>query len=402
MRRVLFVTMLSFLAISGWGQLKQVSGTVTDAVTDKPIAGVNITAEGLSVVTNEDGFFTLKCGQETDAVVASHVGYHSQRIKLGGQEGQLSIKLKPATIQLREVLVRADNPRNLLLTAIDKITTNYSRQPELYRCFYREKAMKHQHYISVAEGVIDMYKTGYRHGTARDRVAISKGRRLLSSKQGDTLGVKVLGGPVEPIILDLVKNTDLLLTANELKLYELKMETPTVIADRQQFVVSIAPRAVTDYALYHGLLYIDQETLAFTRAEMSLDMSDRDKATRLMLVKKPAGVRFRPKELSFVVDYRYGADGVMHMSYIRTTFRFNCDWKRRLFATSFAAFCEMAVTSISNDNVQPISGRESFDQRDAFFDKVDYFRDPTFWQDYNIIEPSESLDKAVHRLLKKY
>ena len=62
----------------------------------------------------------------------------------------------------------------------------------------------------------------------------------------------------------------------------------------------------------------------------------------------------------------------------------------------------MAVTSTSHDNVQPISGRESFDQRDAFFDKVDYFRDPTFWQDYNIIEPSESLDKAVHRLLKKY
>lgn len=51
---------------------------------------------------------------------------------------------------------------------------------------------------------------------------------------------------------------------------------------------------------------------------------------------------------------------------------------------------------------QPISGRDSFDQHDAFFDKVDYFRDPAFWQDYNIIEPTESLDKAVSRLLKKY
>ena len=156
-----------------------------------------------------------------------------------------------------------------------------------------------------------------------------------------------------------------------------------------------------DYALYFGKLYIDQETQAFTRAELSLDMSDREKATRLMLVRKPTGVRFRPKELSLLVDYRF-VDGVTLISYVRTTFRFNCDWKRRLFATAFTACCEMAVTSTTNNDVQPIRGRDSFDQRDAFFDRVDYFRDPAFWQDYNIIEPTESLDKAVHRLLKKY
>jgi hypothetical protein len=87
---------------------------------------------------------------------------------------------------------------------------------------------------------------------------------------------------------------------------------------------------------------------------------------------------------------------------MRNTFRFNCDWKRRLFATSFTAFCEMAVTSTTSQDVRPIRGRDSFDQRDAFFDKVDYFRDPAFWQDYNIIEPSESLDKAIDKLLKRY
>ena len=61
----------------------------------------------------------------------------------------------------------------------------------------------------------------------------------------------------------------------------------------------------------------------------------------------------------------------------------------------------LAVTSSEPSASQPIRGRDSFDQRDAFFDKVDYFRDPQFWQDYNIIEPTESLDRAVHRLLKR-
>ena len=121
----------------------------------------------------------------------------------------------------------------------------------------------------------------------------------------------------------------------------------------------------------------------------------------MMLIRKPLGVRFKPKEMSLLIDYRQDADGMTRLSYIRTTFRFNCDWKRRLLATSFAAFCEMVVTNTTNHDVKPIRGRESFDQHDAFFDKVDYFRDPDFWSDYNIIEPTESLDRAISRLLKR-
>lgn len=401
MRKTVFFLMMVLVIIQGRAQRTVISGIVVDEITNNPIAGASVTMEGLSVVTNDDGFFILKSDVASEFFMVSHVGYKSQQAKV--DVGQLTIRLHPATIHLQEVLITAAHPRELVMAAISKIPVNYSQCPELYHCFYREKAMKRQHYISVAEGVTDMYKTGYQRGPVRrDRVAIRKGRRLQSPKQSDTLGVKVMAGPLAPIALDLVKNTDFLLNADELDLYDLTTESSTAIADRQQFVVNIRPRTTAPYALYSGKLYIDQQTLAFTRAELALDMSDREKATQAMLVRKPMGVRFRPKELSFVIDYRQGSDNLTRISYIRTTFRFNCDWKRRLFATSFAAFCEIAVTSITGEAVQPISGRESFDQRDAFFDKVDYFRDPTFWQDYNIIEPTESLDKAVGKLVKKY
>ena len=398
MKKVLLFQLMFVVAVQTWAQRTVVSGTVVHATTNEPVAGASVTMNNLSVVTNEDGFFTLKSEREAESITVSHVGYRLQQVKVTGQP--LKIRLQPVTIQLQEVLVLANDPRELVTRAIDKIPNNYSLRPELHRCFYREKAMKRQHYISVAEGVIDLYKTGYQRDVTRDKVAIRKGRRLMSPKQKDTLGVKVLGGPVTAIELDLVKNTEFLFNGKELDHYDLQMESPTVIGGRRQFVVSFRPRTLLPYALFFGKLYIDQETLAFTRAELSLDMSDREKATRVMLVKKPVGVRFRPRELSMVVDYRLGADGLTRISFLSTTFRFNCDWKRRLFATSFAAFCEMAVTSTTADDVKPISGRESFDQRDAFFDKVDYFRDPDFWEDYNIIEPSESLDKAVDRLLK--
>ncbi len=397
-----------------WAQQVVVSGTVADADTRKPIAGASVSlgvrvetgadasTGTVSVVTNEDGFFTLKTSRQAEALFVSHLGYRSQRIPLTGEPQEpLTVMMRPATVELDEVLVMSANARDLVMAAIRNIPDNYSKQPEIHHCFYREKVMKRQNYINVAEGVIDMYKSGYGSGMYRDRAAIRKGRRLLSPRQKDTLSVKVMGGPTTALILDVVKNHEFLLNAQELSLYELQMEWPTTIADRRQYVVSLTPRERTPYALYFGRLYIDQETLAFTRVELELDMRNREKATNQMLVKKPRGLRFKPKELSCVVDYRKGDDSLMHVAYIRNTFRFNCDWKRRLFATSFTAVCEMAVTSTTNQDVHPIRGRDSFDQRDAFFDKVDFFRDSTFWQDYNIIEPTESLDKAVNKLLKR-
>ena len=379
-----------------------VSGTVVDQKTGDPLRQVSISVGRISVVTNEDGDFSLKLNEMPSAVNISHLGYKTQRLKLkDGQTEGMKIQLVPTSIQLREVVVRNYDPRKLVDIAIDKIPDNYSKVPELLKGFYRETAMKRKHYIYVAEGVEDMYKTPYSRGMARDRVSIIKGRRLLSQKAGDTLGIKVAGGPVQAVVMDLVKNRDFLLNQEDLDNYRFSMGTPEFINDRQQYVVLMEPYLVTDYALYHGKLYIDAERLAFTRIELDLDMRDKDKATQTMLVKKPIGVRFKPRELSTVVDYRY-EDGVTRISYLRNIFRFNCDWKRKLFSTSFTATCEMAVTDSQSDDVKPIANRSSFDSREAYYDKVEYFLDPEYWSNYNIIEPSESLDKAIKRLVSRY
>ncbi|MCR5130026.1 MAG: carboxypeptidase-like regulatory domain-containing protein [Prevotella sp.] len=403
-RSIVLFVFLVLSIISLQAQKVVISGTVTNEQTGEPIAQANVIAgkSGLAVVTNDDGFFTLKAERLPDAISISHLGFQSRKLRLSSSAVQnIVIKLKPTAVQLQEVVVWTDDPEELVRIAISKIPDNYSRVPELYNCFYRETAKKRNHFIYVAEGVVDMYKTSYTRNSFRDRVAIRKGRRLLSPKRNDTLSVKVVGGPVQPIQLDIVKNSDILLNEQELSCYYFKMEYPEVIDNRQQFVVSISPKLIMPYPLYFGKLYIDRETLAFTRAELSLDMTDRLKATEYMLVSKPRGVRFRPKELSCLVNYRY-ENGVTRISYIRNTFRFNCDWKRRLFATSFTAFCEMVVTDKTSENVEPISGRSSFDSRDAFYDKVDYFRDPNFWENYNIIEPTISLDEAIDKLVKKY
>lgn len=398
----LWTIILLLAPLAVFAQQVVVSGNVVDDKTGDALGQVSVSAGRVSVVTNEDGDFTLKLTEAPGKIAVSHVGYKTRYLDVKpGQSENLKVRLRPATIQLREIVVVNEDPRELVETAISKIPENYSMVPEMLKGFYRETAMKRKHYIYVAEGVEDMYKTPYNRSVHRDKVAIVKGRRLLSQKSSDTLGIKVMGGPVQAVFLDLVKNRELLFTKEHMDEYRFTMGTPEFINDRQQFVVNMEPALVTDYALFHGKIYIDCERLAFTRIELELDMKDKDKATRTMLVKKPFGVKFKPRELSSVVDYRY-EDGVTRISYLKNTFRFNCDWKKRLFATSFTATCEMVVTDSSSEDIRPIGNRNSFDSRDSYYDKVEYFLDPDYWSSYNIIEPSESLDKAIQKLVSKY
>ena len=48
-----------------------------------------------------------------------------------------------------------------------------------------------------------------------------------------------------------------------------------------------------------------------------------------------------------------------------------------------------------------IPGKSAFRRKDAFYDKVDEYWNEDFWGSYNIIEPTESLENAVHKLKKR-
>lgn len=380
-----------------------ITGEVRDASTGKHLQYVNVQIPGkrYATVTNADGGFTIKTTERPRQLLFSHIGYHTQRVTITERNsGNLQVELKPNTVVLDEVVVRSGNPEDIVNEAISRIPENYSRDPSLYQCFYREVAQKRKNYIYIAEAVTDMYKSSYRNGVGADRVSIIKGRRLVSPRKSDTLTVKVIGGPVQAVMLDLVKNLEFLLNKEDLDMYEMKMEEPVMIADRRQYAISIKPRTVANYALFNGTFYIDWETLAFTRIELSLDMSDREKATRVMLVNKPAGVRFRPRELTFLVNYNY--DGKLsHISYVRSVFRFNCDWKKRLLATNFTAINEMVITDRTDQDVRPIPRRDSFGERESLYDQAQFFEESDFWKGYNIIKPTESLEDAVDKLKKR-
>lgn len=384
-----------------------VTGIVKNKDNKRKLENVNVSVPGTNIgtVTNADGVFSLKIkdAEVVRGLEISHIGYLNTQISLKENKdvSDLTIWMLPAPNMLNEIVIFGNNARGLVEEAIKKIPANYAVDKNLLTAFYRETIQKRRRYISVSEAVIDVSKTAYSdREPSNDKVQLQKGRRLLSQKTGDTLAVKVVGGPNLSIYLDVVKNGDALLSMENLNYYDFRIEESVNLDNRMQYVVSFRPRVSLMYALFYGKIYIDFEKLAFTRAEFSLDMQNRVKAVEAILHKKPLGLRFRPQEVSYLVTYKE-KDGRTYLNYIRNEIRFKCDWKKRLFSSSYTAFSEMVVTDRKESNFAAIPSKKAFKEKQVFYDMVDEYWNEDFWKAYNIIEPTESLEHAVSKLKKQ-
>ncbi|MBP3270454.1 MAG: carboxypeptidase-like regulatory domain-containing protein [Bacteroidales bacterium] len=379
-----------------------VSGTVVDSETGKPLQYVGVTFSGLkyATVTNSDGVFTLKSAVEPESVNFTLLGYKTVSVMYPKNGEPVLVRMPRGNLTLEGAFIIAD-PYSVLERAISMIKDIYSKYPEMFDCFYRETVQKRHRFIYITEAVSRMYKTSYyRTGIYGDKVAVDKSRILVSPDKKDTLSVKIVGGPAQAVMLDIVKN-DELLNAAELSNYELRMELPEMIGDRLQFCIRLIPRTVQPYPLYKGRIYIDRETFAFTRFELDYDMSDKIKATKYILISKPPGLRFTPTQVSIQYDYTLSPDGISRVSYVRSVIKFKCDWKKRLLRTDFTAVSELVTTDRRTGEIDLIPKKESFSSRDVLSDIAATDFDPEFWKDYNIIEPTESLDKAIGRIVRK-
>ncbi|GAB1374966.1 carboxypeptidase-like regulatory domain-containing protein [Bacteroidales bacterium] len=381
-----------------------ISGIVKERGSQKRLEYSVVALKGSNVgtIANANGEFSIKIKEGTDskAIIFSHLGYSNFELPIDGtSKNDITIFLDTKTSLLDPVTIIGMDGRAIVERAIEKIGTNYSSKNGTLSGFYRETVKKRRSYINVSEAVVEIFKTPYGDGVERDAVQVYKGRKLVSPDPKDTLMVKLLGGPNLSIYLDIVKNPDLILSKENLAMYSFTLEESVTIGERAHYVVSFQPQVIMPYALYYGKLFIDKESFTFSRAEYRLSMNDKGKATMAILKRKPFGMHFKPEEVSFLVTYRESG-GVALLHYIRSEINFRCDWKKRLFSTSYSIVSENVITDAKMDEAKKISGRLAFKDSHSLSDKVNNFSDENFWEDYNIIEPDESLENAVNRLRK--
>ncbi len=124
---ILFLILLPFLAVSAPVAVGVLQGKALDQLTSIPIAGVKVTIENATGVTNEMGVFEVRdvpVGRQM--AVLEKDGYKPQHVPVTIEENKttnMTIELKFSTMSLPEALIVADKPRSAasstVLNALD-------------------------------------------------------------------------------------------------------------------------------------------------------------------------------------------------------------------------------------------------------------------------------------------
>ena len=377
-----------------------ITGILKDAKTGDKIsyATISVPNTNIGTVSNSEGEFILKVNPSLKAEYfqVSHLSYATTQFKINeANEKEKTYYLDSQPITLKELAIPAD-PRSVVEMALAGIRQNYSEKAAMMTGFYRESIRQRRDYLSISEAVVDIYKAPYTN-RQDDQVKIFKGRKGSNVKKADTVMVQLQGGPNVTMLLDIVKNTDLSIALDNLDNYQFEFGSVATIDNKLHWVIDFSPNAIKDDPLYYGKLYINQDNMAITRAEFSLDLNDTDKAASVFVQKKPFGLVFMPTSTSYLVTYKE-QNGKYYLNYVRVDLKFKCDWKRKLFKNNYYVMSELAITDRVEENVAKFASQEVFKQNMVFEEKVQNFTDADFWGDNNIIEPESAIENAIKKI----
>jgi hypothetical protein len=233
------------------------TGKIIDKETRKPVLFANVYLVGSSIgtVANSEGEFMLKVPKSrTGAQIGvTHIGYknfNSDVDKMKNSENQIS--LEPELVSLKEVIIRTDDPIQLLKGALENVPKNYRTTAVMETGFYRETIKQNRKYVSIAEGVLDAYKAPYDNQFANDRVKILIGRIGQDVKRMDTIVVKLQGGPITPFFLDVVKNPENVLTDDYFKYYDYSLAGQVSLDNTRCYVINFNQKKDVELPLYKG------------------------------------------------------------------------------------------------------------------------------------------------------
>lgn len=382
-----------------------VTGKIIDQATKSPVVFASVFKTGTSIgtVSNSDGEFMLKIpGKSTEGTISvTYVGYKNKSVAiLSLINNKEVIALEPYAIPIDEVIIKSVDPEELLRTALSKVRDNYQPLPEMQTGFYRETIKQNRNYVSISEAVLDIYNSGYRESFDADRVKIYKGRKSKDVKKMDTVLVKFQGGPRTAMFLDVIKNPSVILDYDMFEYYNYNLAGMVTINNRNNYIIEFTEKTTTDFPLYQGKFYIDVEKAAITSVDFRIGDKSLEKATSVLVKKKPVGMKMEVISGNYLVNYRE-IDGKWILNYVRSEVAFKTKWDKKLFKSNIVAMFEMAITDRQSENVEKIPTKEAVKFTDVFAEQVSAFEDANYWGEYNVIKPDESIEVAIEKLSKK-
>ncbi len=386
---------------------KTIKGKVVDAEKGTPLvfATVAVKESNVAIVTNIDGEFTLKIGETgtSQNLEVSFLGFKNKIIPISDlrENGYKNvISLDAAPIPIKEIIVKPVDPVDIMENTIRQTEKNYESVPNLMTAFYRETIRKNRTYVSIGEAVVEIFKAPYNNDVRYDGAKIYKGRKSSDVEKMDTILFKLQGGPVNVIQLDIIKNSEYILTKEAMNNYDYSIGGVIEIDGKPHYVIDFIQKPSVELPLFMGSLYIEMDSYAVTEAEFGFNLSDKEAATSIFIRKKPLGMEVTPEVVTYRTKYRE-QNGKWYFAYSRAEVKFKLNWKKKLFNTYYTTMSEIAITDRTDQEVIKFASKDKIRTTDVFSEKVNDFSDPQYWGEYNVIEPDQSIETAIRKLNRK-
>jgi len=183
--------------------------------------------------------------------------------------------------------------------------------------------------------------------------------------------------------------------------YDFSFERTTRINDKLIYVINFKQRDDIIDPLYMGKLFIDAQNKILTSAIYSLNITDKEKASKMFVRKKPRNARVYPVEIAYRVDYRE-KNGRWYYGYSNVLLEFKINWDKKLFNSVYSMSAEMAVTDWEKNIGGDVpKNKDRLKSSIILSEAAVGFTDPDFWGEYNIIEPEKSIESAIKKIQRQ-
>ena len=409
-----------FLSLSGIAQSDQTffTGQVLDAETGEPVpfAHVGIAAEAIGTATSYNGRFELKVpkGMDEASFSVSCIGYTTYRTQLKNFSQGAKIKLAPSVTGLTEIVVLDETAVvNIVRRAVAAIPKNYASEPSNTRVFYRESLTDDSlRYRYLAEGVLNVYKTGYGN-TREGQVGVIQGRKINLLNPLDTVVRSGFSsGHMAAHRFDFVKNREDFIDEDFFPSYRYRLDQMTMYDGKPVYVIAFsknpeanpaAPKRRKRKSLLgritggllagntventgvikarlEGRVFIEKDSYAFIRAEFSVTEEGLDRYDDYPLYSG------RWLANTYTVNYRKAGERWYFSDAIREGIR----------RGGALYINEVKTTKLVEGSANQIPYLDRVGREDKFVNFTGRYSED-FWRDYNVVPMNEGLAEGMRQ-----
>ena len=375
-------------------KVKYITGKIVDDETAEPLAFATIALKnkGKGMVTNNNGDFGMKISPDliTDTLSVSYLGYLRREIPVKKVFGNnLTIRMKKEFISIPEIIIRNQNPQEIIFKALKAIPHNYGDTPASMTGFYREGVMKKSELQTYSEAILQIYKSSYSGTFLGDQMKVYKSRKIENIDRSDTLAIRLKAGLSTCLDLDGAKNTFDFLARESMSDYSYRMTDIVTYDDESAYVIDFEQRDNVDLPLYKGTIYINTVDYGILNAEFEINPKQIHKMKNSYISASSHGFDTWPLSVKYSVSYRK-MNNRYFLNHVRGDLVFTSTKKKKLFHTQFKVFFELAITETDLTNVVRFE-RDELAPVHSIFSKTISHYDPLFWGNQDFLRPEDNL-----------